>query len=78
MDEKKPSTADILAKIRAQKAAAAASVPAAEPPAPVVEAAPVPAGEQLLERGIAAHFFEDRRRHSPSPDVGSAGESVSL
>ena len=41
MDEKKPSTSDILAKIRAQKAAAAgaASPPAAETPAP--EAAPV-------------------------------------
>lgn len=37
MDEKKPSTADILAKIRAQKAAAAAEAPAATPaeaPAP--------------------------------------------
>lgn len=57
MDEKKPSTADILAKIRAQKAAAASSAPpaapeapaaeapaAAEPPAPAVEAvAPKPA-----------------------------------
>ncbi len=42
MDEKKPSTADILAKIRAQKAAAAAAdTPAAE--APVAEAAAVPA-----------------------------------
>jgi cytochrome b6-f complex iron-sulfur subunit len=59
MDEKKPSTADILAKIRAQKAAAAAPAPAAEAPpvatpeppaaaapaaaAPVAEAAPAPA-----------------------------------
>jgi len=48
MDEKKPSTSDILAKIRAQKAAAAASAPEQPPaaeaaaPAPVVEAsAPV-------------------------------------
>ena len=45
MDEKKPSTADILAKIRAQKAAAAASseAPAPEAPAPAAEAAPAPA-----------------------------------
>ncbi|MEI8021619.1 MAG: hypothetical protein WCH39_25645, partial [Schlesneria sp.] len=40
MEEKKPSTADILAKIRAQKAAAAAAAPEApvsqpETPAPV-------------------------------------------
>lgn len=43
MDEKKPSTSDILAKIRAQKAAAAgaASPPAAETPAPE----PAPAAE---------------------------------
>ena len=42
MDEKKPSTSDILAKIRAQKAAAAASsAPAAE--APAISPAPVEA-----------------------------------
>jgi len=43
MDEKKPSTADILAKIRAQKAAAAgaaASPAPAEPPAVAAAAAP--------------------------------------
>lgn len=51
MDEKKPSTSDILAKIRAQKAAAAgaaspppAETPAPEPaPAPEASAAPAPA-----------------------------------
>ncbi|MEK6260465.1 MAG: ubiquinol-cytochrome c reductase iron-sulfur subunit [Planctomycetota bacterium] len=44
MDEKKPSTSDILAKIRAQKAAAASSAPAAEAPAvsPAPAAASVP------------------------------------
>ncbi len=44
MDEKKPSTADILAKIRAQKAAAAGSTPApAAEPAPQTEPAPIAA-----------------------------------
>src|SRR5436190_2094818 len=49
MDEKKPSTADILAKIRAQKAAAAgapatpAETPAPEAAAPAPEAAPAAA-----------------------------------
>ena len=43
MEDKKPSTADILAKIRAQKAAAAAALPAeaaAEAPAPVATPSP--------------------------------------
>lgn len=46
MDEKKPSTSDILAKIRAQKAAAAAASapPAAEAP-PAESAPPAPAAE---------------------------------
>ena len=39
MEEKKPSTADILAKIRAQKAAAAAEAPAAAPETPAAVAA---------------------------------------
>lgn len=43
MDEKKPSTADILAKIRAQKAAAAAAAPADTPDAPAAESVPAPA-----------------------------------
>lgn len=43
MDEKKPSTADILAKIRAQKAAAAGEPPAAAAPAaPAEEPTPTP------------------------------------
>lgn len=47
MDEKKPSTADILAKIRAQKAAAAAgSAPEAAPAAPAPDAAPAPAAAE--------------------------------
>jgi cytochrome b6-f complex iron-sulfur subunit len=49
MDEKKPSTADILAKIRAQKAAAAAPADAA--PAPAVE--PVPAAPAPAEAAAA-------------------------
>ena len=44
MDEKKPSTSDILAKIRAQKAAAAA------PSAPVLDAA----AEQIVVESVAA------------------------
>jgi len=43
MDEKKPSTSDILAKIRAQKAAAASSAPAAEAPAAAPTEGVVPA-----------------------------------
>lgn len=49
MDDKKPSTADILAKIRAQKAAAAGAAPA-EPPA----AAPAPEVASAAEPAAAA------------------------
>ena len=50
MDEKKPSTSDILAKIRAQKAAAASSVPAVETPA----ASPAPAAASVDEPTVSA------------------------
>ncbi len=43
MDEKKPSTSDILAKIRAQKAAAAAAAAPPAPEAPAAEPTPAPA-----------------------------------
>lgn len=49
MDEKKPSTSDILAKIRAQKAAAASSAPAAEAPAVSPAPAAAPAAASVSE-----------------------------
>ena len=56
MDEKKPSTADIMAKIRAQKAAAAgaAPAPAAEPAAPPAAEAPAPAAAPAKPAAPAA------------------------
>ena len=45
MEEKKPSTADILAKIRAQKAAAASAAPADAPASPPETPAPAAAPE---------------------------------
>ena len=52
MEEKKPSTADILAKIRAQKAAAAESAPAAEAAAPA--SAEAPKAEPAAAKPVAA------------------------
>ncbi len=53
MDEKKPSTSDILAKIRAQKAAAAASsAPAAD--APAISPAPAEASVAEATASVAA------------------------
>lgn len=52
MDEKKPSTSDILAKIRAQKAAAGAAP--AETPPPATESAPAAAPESTAPAAAAA------------------------
>lgn len=57
MEEKKPSTADILAKIRAQKAAAAGAAgdaPAAPPEAPAPAATPEPSSEAAAPAPAAA------------------------
>jgi cytochrome b6-f complex iron-sulfur subunit len=51
MDEKKPSTADIMAKIRAQKAAAAS---AAAPESPVPEVAAAPAADPPAAADLSA------------------------
>ncbi len=60
MDEKKPSTADILAKIRAQKAGAASAPPtpaaepqAAAPPAAEAASAPSPAADVPVSKPAA-------------------------
>ncbi len=55
MDEKKPSTADILAKIRAQKAAAAGASSAAPSPAPETSSpAPEAVAAPTVEAPVAA------------------------
>ncbi len=66
MDEKKPSTSDILAKIRAQKAAvAASSAPAAEVPA----ASPAPAEPSVAE--TAAPVAAAPKPAAPAAKPGS-------
>lgn len=54
MDEKKPSTSDILAKIRAQKAAAAGAAPAETPTPAAVESVAPPAPESPAPAPAAA------------------------
>lgn len=70
MDEKKPSTSDILAKIRAQKAAAAAASapPAAE--APAAEATPAPS--QAAEAPAAPVAPK------PAPPAGKPGSTKDI
>jgi cytochrome b6-f complex iron-sulfur subunit len=72
MDDKKPSTADILAKIRAQKAAAAGGAGDAAPSAPAPDAAPAAAAPATpVEATPAAPATPAAKPAAPGAKPGS-------